>query len=203
MAPVLKRSSPWISLILISLTFPSSVTINPSPAYTNDTLTGTYTYNDLDSDSESGSTFKWFRNNIEITGQTSTTLTSSYFNKTDDIIFQVTPKDSYEFGNAVNSSTLTIQNLAPYITLQNTFINYTTEHSFNVTATAYDTDGANDLTSATITTTSGTCNQSSFTNININEKQAIFKCNGPALQSTNIQIIFTDNSGVSALTTQH
>ncbi|MFC1754732.1 LamG domain-containing protein, partial [Thermoproteota archaeon] len=44
----------------------SSVTINPIVAYINESLNCTYTFSDDDSDSDSGTVFKWFKNNTEV-----------------------------------------------------------------------------------------------------------------------------------------
>lgn len=74
------------------------------------TLTGTYTYADAESNAESGSTFKWYRsdnasglNKSAIASASSTTyvLTASDVNKY--ISFEVTPRDGALNGTAVES----------------------------------------------------------------------------------------------------
>ena len=91
----------------------SSVTIAPVTAYTDTGLTGSGTYDDAESDTESGTTYKWFKNDAEIDGQTTTSLASNQFVKGDEIIFLYTPNDGYETGTPVNSSVKTISDSIP------------------------------------------------------------------------------------------
>lgn len=92
-----------------------TVNITPATAYTNSALTGDGTYVDTEGDSESGTTYKWFKNDAEIGGQTTTSLANTHFVRGDSIIFQYTPNDSYETGTAVNSSAKTIANSLPTV----------------------------------------------------------------------------------------
>jgi len=91
----------------------SSVEISPGTAYTNTDLTGSGTYSDTEGDTESGTTYKWFKNGSLISGATTTSLASSNFKRGDEIIFQYTPNDGYEAGTPVNSSVKTISNSLP------------------------------------------------------------------------------------------
>ena len=120
-----------------------NVTITPVPAYTNDTLVGLGNFTDKDGDAEAGSTFKWYKNGVQIVGETGTTLGSSNFSKHDNITFEYTPKDGEDFGIAVNSSPLTINNSIPRITglnpAGNPVINETDTQNFNITYA--DADG--------------------------------------------------------------
>lgn len=93
----------------------SSVAIDQATVYTNTAITGSGTYADSESDGESGSTYKWFKNGAQIGGETTTSLASSNFKRADEIIFQYTPNDGYEAGTAVNSSTKTISNSLPTV----------------------------------------------------------------------------------------
>ena len=93
----------------------SSVQISPGTTTTTTALTGSGTYADAETDSESGTTYKWFKNSAEIGGETTTSLAHTNFVKNDEIIFQYTPNDSYEVGTAVNSSVTTIGNAIPVL----------------------------------------------------------------------------------------
>lgn len=93
----------------------SSVDTDPAVAYTNTGLTGSGTYADAESDAESGTTYKWFKNGAEIAGQTTTSLASSQFVRADEIIFQYAPNDGFEAGTPVNSSVKTISNSVPSV----------------------------------------------------------------------------------------
>jgi hypothetical protein len=114
--------SDWLnsSSLTISNTAPiaSSVVINPTSAYTDTDLQGSYTYFDADGDSNQ-STFRWFKNGAVIAGQTTTSLSSSNFVKGDIIIFEVTPNDGTTAGTPLNSSGKTILNTAPTMTYVN------------------------------------------------------------------------------------
>lgn len=103
--------------INISDSLPSveNVTISPTTAYTNSTLTGDGDYRDVDSDTESGSTYKWFKNNTLITDNYELTLNSTNIKKNDNIIFEYTPKNTLGTGTKVNSSTKTISNYLPSV----------------------------------------------------------------------------------------
>ncbi len=73
-------------------------------------LTGSYDYSDPQSDSESGTTFKWYRsddseatNKTEIAGATSTTYTTVEADENKYLSFEVTPGDGTNTGTAVES----------------------------------------------------------------------------------------------------
>lgn len=91
----------------------NSVQISPGTTNTTTDLTGNGTYADTEGDSESGTTYKWFKNGAEIGGETTTSLVGTNFIKGDEIIFQYMPNDSYEAGTVVNSSTSTIGDTVP------------------------------------------------------------------------------------------
>ena len=93
----------------------SSVVIDQATVYTDTAITGSGTYADAETDAESGSTYKWFKNDAEIGGQTTTSLANTHFVRADNIIFQYTPNDGYEAGTAVNSSAKTITNSVPTV----------------------------------------------------------------------------------------
>jgi len=68
----------------------SNVGISGNPKI-GSTLTGTYTYDDAEGDAESGSTYKWYRNDVLITGATSKTYTLVSADLNMYIKFEVTP----------------------------------------------------------------------------------------------------------------
>jgi hypothetical protein len=68
----------------------SSVNITGTVAI-GSTLTGNYTYSDVNGDAEGTSTFKWFRNGVEISGSTSKTYTIVSTDEAYQLSFQVTP----------------------------------------------------------------------------------------------------------------
>jgi len=92
----------------------ANVTVVPATAYANDTLECVGNYSDPDNETESGSSFRWFNNSVEIPGETSRTL-SNAFAKNDVISCEYTPRDGADFGAAVNSTNAaTILNSIPY-----------------------------------------------------------------------------------------
>ena len=107
--PLTGQSETWSVYINNTLPTASSVVISPSTAYTNDILNCTYSYNDGNGDVENGTTFRWFNDTGEITGETDRTLDSSKTEIGWNYTCEVTPKDGYDFGTAVNSSKRTIE----------------------------------------------------------------------------------------------
>lgn len=92
-----------------------SVSITPSSPATNDTVTANVTSHDDDGDAVSYS-YKWFNNNVLISGQTGSTLDLSVAgngDKGDSITVQVTPNDGTTDGSAVTSSAVTVANTGP------------------------------------------------------------------------------------------
>jgi len=74
-----------------------------------DTLTATYTYNDLDEDAEA-TTFSWLRNGSAISGETASTYTVTTFDAVDLITVEITPvaTSGVLTGNPVVTSAITI-----------------------------------------------------------------------------------------------
>lgn len=75
------------------------------------TLTGTYTYNDVESDLENGTTYQWYRfddalgtNKEDIYGATRPTYTLTNDDEGKFISFQVTPNDGETIGSVIESS---------------------------------------------------------------------------------------------------
>lgn len=76
-----------------------------------ETLTGSYGYADNENDTESGTTFQWYRsddasgtNKTAITGATSSTYTLTLAEATKFVSFEVTPNDGEDAGTAVESA---------------------------------------------------------------------------------------------------
>ncbi|MDP2312382.1 MAG: hypothetical protein Q8P41_05715 [Pseudomonadota bacterium] len=91
----------------------SSVTISPSTAYTNDTLTAVPSgYSDSDGDPEAYR-YQWALNGSDIAGATDVTLAGTYFSKGDDLTVTVIPWDGSSAGSAVTSGVREIQNSTP------------------------------------------------------------------------------------------
>ena len=89
----------------------SNVQISPSSAMTGDTLSLSYNYNDGDGDSESGTQIRWYKNGMEETSLNQ--VPSSFTSKGESWYARVTPSDGTDFGNTVQSNSVTIQNSAP------------------------------------------------------------------------------------------
>ncbi|MFC2175037.1 Ig-like domain-containing protein [archaeon] len=127
----------------------SGVAIDPVPAYNSSTLTCDGTFADEDSDSESGSAFRWWNGGVMISGETSSTLASSFFVKSDSMKCEYKPSDGIEFGTPVNSSALSISNSAPALSSDN--VNASTGNSSDGTNvfkyTIVYTDSDNDAPS--------------------------------------------------------
>ena len=101
-------------------TLPSitGLNISPIPAYTNSTISATYSIIDLDTTQTTSATFEWHK----IDGQSGTDsivstagsiLPSSFFVKEDSIYVKVTPYDGFDLGTTVQSSLITISNTPP------------------------------------------------------------------------------------------
>lgn len=91
----------------------TTVTISPSTAYTNDTLTASATgWSDPDGDGEQ-LRYQWAKNGTDISGATDSTLEGSEFVKNDVITVTITPFDGYTTGTPVTSSSRTIRNSTP------------------------------------------------------------------------------------------
>lgn len=91
----------------------TNVSISGTPTV-GQTLTGNYTYNDTNGDTESGSTYKWLRNGTAISGATSKTYVLTSSDQGCSIIFEVTPKTTVApiAGTAVQSSAVTVNAVA-------------------------------------------------------------------------------------------
>ena len=147
--------------VTIGNTAPSlaSVTLSPDPVYEGDTLTCTPgTATDVDGDSVSY-TYAWKVDGASI-ARTSSTLSSTYFNRDQDVVCVVTPNDGTTSGTAVTSNTAEIENTAP--TASAVSISPTSPKASDTLTCSYtyaDVDGDTDRSTVTWklgTTTLGT-----------------------------------------------
>ena len=95
----------------------SIVDINGGNAVVGDSLTGNFTYADIDGDLEGISTFRWLRNSTAISGATNSTYTLVVTDSGTSISFEVTPiaATGIAVGSAVTSSNITVINSAPTV----------------------------------------------------------------------------------------
>jgi len=127
--------------------------INSPPSYTSAEITTTNPtteseltgdksgYVDPDSDVQSGSSFKWYLNGVQIPGETTQTLAGAFFNKTDSIIFEATPRDGIVDGFPVNSSPTIIEDTLASITIGINGTVYRINDVVNVSSNVSDADG--------------------------------------------------------------
>ncbi|MHA2332664.1 MAG: DUF2341 domain-containing protein, partial [Candidatus Hodarchaeales archaeon] len=95
----------------------SNLSFVPDPPTSNESLLVTYDYNDTDSDPESGTEIRWYKNGIlQAIHDDLTTIAASYLFEGDQWNVTVRPKDGQDFGIVQNSSTVTVQNGAPEVT---------------------------------------------------------------------------------------
>jgi len=109
------RSSPGSDSTTIVNGAPSitSVTISPSPAYTNDTLSAVVSgWSDPDGDAESHR-YQWYVNSSAVASATDATLTGGFFARGDSVTVEVTPWDGATTGTTVTSGARLIQNSVP------------------------------------------------------------------------------------------
>ena len=182
-----------------SLTQP---TIAPNPAYTNSTLTcnaGTFSDVDGDVENESSRTWAWYKNGAIIGGENSATLSSSNFQKDDNISCEENVSAQNWSAIATNmSDNLTISNLGPVNASSITFSNCSVGHCFNASASVDDADGASDIDFSSISVDNGSCvyltNSTSENTLNIT-----YNCSDANL-TTNATITFNDTSDAQVST---
>ncbi|MHA2109388.1 MAG: hypothetical protein ACW99R_16910, partial [Candidatus Hodarchaeales archaeon] len=131
--------------ITIGNTMPSASNpqVTPTGAKTGDVLTATYTFSDIDGDSESGSEIRWYKDG-ELQGalNDSSTVDSSYTSKGQIWYFTIRPFDGIDLGIERNSPGITILNTAPTASnLEITPASSTTLESLNSNYDFNDTDG--------------------------------------------------------------
>ncbi len=93
----------------------SNLALTPAQPTTVDAVTVTYTFFDIDGDSESGTAFVWHRNGAVENAHTTATLPASATSKGETWFASVTPSDGENSGATVNSPTVTVLNSAPTV----------------------------------------------------------------------------------------
>ena len=94
----------------------SIVDDNGGEAEIGDSLTGTYTYNDIEGDVEGATNFRWLRNGEVVNGATASTYTFVAIDRGMNITFEVTPVASAGQAQgraAISSNAITIYDNAP------------------------------------------------------------------------------------------
>ncbi|MHA2216427.1 MAG: InlB B-repeat-containing protein [Candidatus Hodarchaeales archaeon] len=92
----------------------SNLAITPSDAKTANDLTASYDFADTDSDSESGSLIRWYKNGLlQVALNDSLTVDSSLTAKGENWYFTIQPSDDSDYGNIKTSLTMLILNTAP------------------------------------------------------------------------------------------
>ena len=119
----------------------SNLMLGPSGATTTDTLVLTYSYSDPENDPESGTTIQWFKDGVEQTSLSGTTVSPSETAKGQEWSAKVLPSDGSDVGGPMVSNVLTIANSAPTTTAPTLSPNQPTEDdSLSFTSTSFDAD---------------------------------------------------------------
>jgi len=185
-----------------------SVLITPKLPGTNNRLNGSTRggFNDIDDDTESGSTFKWYKNDVVISGEVNQSLESLNFAVGDVLIFEAKPNDGFDTGSPVNSSSVTIANLLPsaptiIVPTPDDYNNTQPDYPFRVTF-AGDPDGDALTISYYI---NGVLNQTSPNNVTFNASDGTFILNVSLSDGTdstqNSTVNFTIDTTVPTLLT--
>jgi hypothetical protein len=97
-----------------SVTNPS---ITPAVAYTTDYLYASYSYSDPDSDAQSGTQIRWYRDGVLLSYYNDKTFVYYWSTKKDQVwYYTVKPKDGIEYGSMETSGQIVIQNSVPKLT---------------------------------------------------------------------------------------
>lgn len=177
----------------------TSPTLTPATIYTVTTVTCNFgAFSDIDNDTENitARVYAWQYNGATVAGQTASTFDLNAYgaNNSANVSCSIFSTNStWASSNATNMSankTIT-PNYAPTITVQNTFTNSTTGHSFAVLAGARDNDTGDGIAFTNITSTFGTCAYVSNTTLG-NALNVTYLCTSTASGTTNITVRFTD-----------
>jgi hypothetical protein len=112
------------------------------PILSNDTLYLNYTFSDPESDPESGTEIRWYKNGVLQSSYNELKQIPSFeLIRGDEWNVTIKPKDGQEFGNLVSSGIITIQNTPPQvITVFITPVNPFTTQQLSVSNTTTDED---------------------------------------------------------------
>ena len=126
----------------------SNLLLSPATARTTDTLVLSYTFDDVDGDTEAGSTIQWFKNSVletSLNGMMS--VSSSQTEKGENWNAEVTPNDGTDFGTMIASSSITIGNSAPILSSVSIGIsNPGTTDDLSIVNSSSDADAMDTLT---------------------------------------------------------
>lgn len=136
--------------------------------------------------------------NASMTNNTNTqigVLRETNFSKGSSLISEYWVSDGIAISSKYNTTVSTVINSPITVTTQNTFSNWSSGHTFNVSAGITDVDGGGDITRTNISVSSGTClhllNLSSGNTFNVT-----YNCIGNGYASANVIIGFNDSSGL-------
>ena len=121
----------------------SNVQLSPTNPVTTDTLTLTYSFQDSDGDSESGSMIRWYKDGmLESSRNDQMTVPPSLTSKGESWNVTVTPSDGTDDGSPVHSSNLLVVNSIPMMTSAQITPNDAVEtDDLTVSWTSSDADG--------------------------------------------------------------
>jgi hypothetical protein len=119
----------------------SNVTISPTYPADGNNLTLSYTFSDLDGDSDLGTQIRWYQNDLPVPVYDNTNpVPASATNEGDKWFATVLPSDGTDFGQLVKSNTVIVDGQSPVITqfLINDGAQYTGSQIVNLTLEAID-----------------------------------------------------------------
>ena len=128
----------------------SNLQLSPSNPVTTDTLSLTYSYQDPDGDTESGTTIHWYKDGVlESSRNNLTTVPSSLTTKGESWNVTVIPSDGMDDGNAIDSYAIGIDNSIPTV-LSASITPYNATESDDLTLGWSSADADNDVLSSAI-----------------------------------------------------
>ncbi|MDH5374686.1 MAG: cohesin domain-containing protein [Candidatus Bathyarchaeota archaeon] len=93
----------------------SNVRITPSSPFTDDDLTGSYSFSDADEDEESGTEIRWHKDGVlQAVYNNVLTIPSEATSEGEEWYLTVKPKDGTDFGNLAKSNAVSIQKTPAY-----------------------------------------------------------------------------------------
>jgi len=121
----------------------SNLVITPTAPKTTDDLVGSYDYSDAETDAESGTEIRWYKDDVLQTDYNDLlTIPSTATAKGEVWYFTVKPKDGTDFGDLVTSPNVTILNSAPVANFTiSPAVPYYTDTEYTFTSTSTDPDG--------------------------------------------------------------
>jgi len=128
----------------------SNLQLSPSNPVTTDTLSLTYSYQDPDGDTESGTIIHWYKDGVlESSRNNLTTVPSSLTTKGESWNVTVIPSDGMDDGNAIDSYAIGVDNSIPTV-LSASITPYNATESDDLTLGWSSADADNDVLSSAI-----------------------------------------------------